>query len=298
VHFNLPHALVSWIENGDYTVVHAVPGQIKTGTRLKFDETFCRNTLLAGEPLLIHDAENQGYSAHPGFARHGTRTYIGVPLIVDGSVFGTLRFSGPTARQPFGLVDLDLIKLIAAWVSQEFSRSKAMEALNRRADTDFLTGCLGRQAWLREAQLLLDEAARKDQPLSLIFLDLDLFKSINDRQGHQTGDQVLKSVAGMCRNHFGALGPVGRFGGEEFVILLPGLTAQQTLPLAEDLRHAIAGITLDHEDGPVSTTASLGIATSRAGTALPELLDHADRAMYRAKARGRDQSVVFGSDPL
>jgi diguanylate cyclase (GGDEF)-like protein/PAS domain S-box-containing protein len=296
MHFNLPYALISWIENDEYTVVHAVPDQIKTGTRLKFDETFCRNTLQAGEPLLIHDAKAQGYSAHPGFTRHGTQAYIGVPLKVDGSVFGTLRFSGPTARTPFGPVDLDLIKLIAAWVSQEFSRSKAMEALNRRADTDFLTGCLGRQAWLREAQLLMDESARQKQPLSLIFLDLDHFKSVNDRRGHQMGDQVLKSVAEMCRNHFGALGPVGRFGGEEFIILLPGLSAQQTLPLAKNLRQAIASAALAHNSGPVRITASLGIAEGGTGMPLPELLDQADRAMYRAKSRGRNQSVVFFPD--
>ncbi|WP_136057664.1 diguanylate cyclase [Candidatus Halocynthiibacter alkanivorans] len=296
VHYNLPNAWISWIEEGSYTVVHAVPQEIFTGTRLEFSNTFCLDTLQAGEPLLIHDSENQGYSAHPGFAIHGTRSYIGVPLIVDGSVFGTLRFSGPEARPPFGPVDLDLIKLIAAWVSQEFSRSKAMEALNRRADTDFLTGCLGREAWQREAQLLLDEAARQNQPLSLIFLDLDHFKSVNDHQGHQTGDQVLKSVAELCCKHFGALGPVGRLGGEEFVVLLPGLSAEQTLPLADALRRAVAGTRLAHEDGPVSITASLGIASNHAGITLPELLDHADRAMYRAKARGRNQSVVFGSD--
>lgn len=158
-----------------------------------------------------------------------------------------------------------------------------------QAITDRMTG-LGSKAYL-EQRLgeQLDHARRHDQPLTLILLDLDHFKQINDTHGHVVGDQVLGGVGYVIRGQLRLSDVAGRFGGEEFAVMLPDTDLDGAVILAERLRKAIESWTLERPAGGLSVTASLGVALLDPAMSAVDLVDAADRALYLAKRSGRNR---------
>ena len=152
------------------------------------------------------------------------------------------------------------------------------------ASHDGLTHTLTRRSWMAAAQAALARPARK--PLAVLMLDVDDFKKINDMQGHLAGDRVLASLAGVVAQAMPTDGVLGRYGGEEFIILLEGPAAQAARRVAEELREAVAA-----QPG-LGCTVSIGLATaSRNETSLDALIQRADEALYQAKHQGRNQVV-------
>lgn len=164
--------------------------------------------------------------------------------------------------------------------------------LDRVAMTDALTGIANRRRFMQTAQREIDLAHRHHLPLALLSLDLDRFKLINDTHGHAVGDQVLIEVSRRCRRVLRTTDLLARWGGEEFVILLPNTPSDHAHQLAERLRQAVA---MSHQllvqQQPVWVTVSIGAAGIAPGEAatLDALLQTADEAMYHAKSSGRDQ---------
>ncbi len=164
--------------------------------------------------------------------------------------------------------------------------------LETLATRDPLTGLLNRREFVRQAELELARAKRQGSALSLLMADLDHFKSINDRFGHPTGDAVLRHVAQLMSHSLRKTDSVARFGGEEFVLLLPDTPEAEALRLADKLRRTLAETPMAGLDTPVS--ASIGLACLHAGDhlTLDALLQHTDQAMYQAKRQGRNQTVA------
>ena len=169
------------------------------------------------------------------------------------------------------------------------------------ARSDAKTGLLNAAAWEAEAAAEVARAVRSGGPLAVAVLDLDRFKVINDTYGHLVGDRVLKQIAGTMTEVLRDYDLAGRFGGEEFVMLLPQTRAVDALRIAERVRAHIAELPLyaSGEDGAerVPVTASIGVAALDAGSRreLPELLAAADAALYRAKESGRDQVQMIST---
>jgi len=160
-----------------------------------------------------------------------------------------------------------------------------------RANSDALTGLPNKRATDDTLKRMVAFANRSLSPLSAIMLDLDHFKQINDRYGHGKGDEVLAAVGAAITANLRVSDFAGRFGGEEFLILLPETTTASALPSAERIRTAIAAITLTGLDRDI--TASLGIADLLEHAGSPDGLIHeADRALYAAKAQGRNRTVI------
>lgn len=159
-----------------------------------------------------------------------------------------------------------------------------------QAITDRMTG-LGSKAYIEQRLTeQLDHSRRHDQPLTLILVDLDHFKAINDTHGHVVGDQVLGGMGYVIRGQLRLSDVAGRFGGEEFAVLLPDTEMQGALVLAERLRQAIEDWSLEMPGGRLKVTASMGIASldpSMKGAV--DLIDAADRALYQAKRAGRNR---------
>lgn len=170
-------------------------------------------------------------------------------------------------------------------------RKKLEHELEHQARTDFLTGIPNRRHFLNLADLELARARRYGRPFSVLMLDLDLFKNINDRYGHRVGDLTLQKVVEVCRQILREVDIVGRLGGEEFGILLPETDPEQALQVADRVRQAVAAATVALPDGGmVGITTSIGVATY--GEADPDVegvLIRADRALYEAKRAGRDR---------
>jgi diguanylate cyclase (GGDEF)-like protein len=158
---------------------------------------------------------------------------------------------------------------------------------------DGLTGIDNRPYFIAQAERELEASRKLGQEVCVILCDLDHFKSINDKFGHAAGDQVLRQAVQACRAHLRASDLFGRFGGEEFCILLPGCSLADARQRCEQLRSAIATVASD--TGASSTvSASFGVAaTSSSGYELRQLLAHADAALYRAKYAGRNCVVLY-----
>lgn len=166
----------------------------------------------------------------------------------------------------------------------------------RLATTDPLTGVANRRALTSALEREYQRALRHDQPLALIMVDLDYFKQINDRHGHDVGDEVLVAAAAALAESVREIDMVGRLGGEEFVILLPETGEEAALQVAERCRKGIAARTLTGEQGrPVGVTASLGVCACAAGelSGAARYLSLADQALYKAKEQGRNRVVPF-----
>lgn len=152
------------------------------------------------------------------------------------------------------------------------------------ARMDALTGVMGRAAAENFLTQGLQLALQERLPLSLLICDIDNFKAVNDRYGHPVGDAVLKSAARRLRRQTGNDGQVGRWGGEEFVAILPGMAKPEALVLAERMRKAISSQDL----AGLSVTASFGVAAYRSGDSIADLLERADQRLYEAKNGGRN----------
>jgi len=163
------------------------------------------------------------------------------------------------------------------------------------ARTDALTGLPNRRAIDEVLARGAAHAARHGDPLSVLMIDLDHFKSINDRHGHVVGDAVLREAADVLRGVGRDEDVAGRWGGEEFLVVLQGIGIEGAITAAERLRAAIAAIAVDDGRAPVRVTASIGVAQLAEGGDPEALLRGADKALYRAKANGRNAVEVAGS---
>jgi len=170
-------------------------------------------------------------------------------------------------------------------------RKKLECDLVHQARTDFLTGIPNRRHFLDLADLELARARRYARPFSMLMLDLDLFKNINDRYGHLTGDLTLQKVVEVCGQILREVDVVGRLGGEEFGIILPETDAAKALQVADRVRQAVANASIPLPNGgSVGITTSVGVATySEADPDFDAVLARADRALYEAKRSGRDR---------
>jgi diguanylate cyclase (GGDEF)-like protein/putative nucleotidyltransferase with HDIG domain/PAS domain S-box-containing protein len=162
------------------------------------------------------------------------------------------------------------------------------------ANNDSLTGCLNRRALFGELEKLCSAAAANREPMSCIMVDIDHFKSINDRYGHAMGDRVLQMVAMTLRSNLGPAHVVGRYGGEEFAVLLPATSPAEASQMAETLRTRVE--TVRYADRPV--TASFGVASNVDRALEPaELINLADQALYFAKSNGRNRVISWPQVP-
>ncbi|WP_295467849.1 sensor domain-containing diguanylate cyclase [uncultured Pseudomonas sp.] len=183
--------------------------------------------------------------------------------------------------------------LLVVGIAEDITEKKRMEEeLQRLATTDVLTRSSNRRHFFESAQRAFEFAQSEGESLAFLLLDIDDFKKINDRFGHQMGDQVLQRVAecGAQTTRRGDL--FGRIGGEEFALLLPGCDAELALQIGSRLQRAVRQLAVPTTDGPLKVTISQGLAVLREGdVSLDTLYVRADEAMYQAKRQGKDQIV-------
>jgi diguanylate cyclase (GGDEF)-like protein len=229
----------------------------------------------SAQPVYVADAVAEGW---PLAARHDARSVATQPIMLDGRCIGVLLVYWHDVR---ALSDrcARLLVLLAHEASTAFARTALFARLAQQSRTDALTGVLNRRALDDELHLALLNARRDEQPVSVAILDLDHFKAYNDAHGHGAGDQLLKGACAAWSDALRGADVLARFGGEEFVVVLPGCAAPDARTLIDRLRPAT----------PSDQTCSAGVAQWDGREAASELLERADQALYRAKDRGRDQ---------
>ncbi|MGM0594802.1 MAG: diguanylate cyclase, partial [Pseudomonadota bacterium] len=175
---------------------------------------------------------------------------------------------------------------------------RANARLSELAQTDELTGLHNRRHFMALLEAEIKRSHRSGHPLTLAMADLDHFKQVNDRFGHTVGDHALQAVAGTLRQGSRQYDIVGRYGGEELTIVLPGLDLEEARRVLERLRQQVAALTLESGEGePVSLTISMGVAPLRPGMNADELIDQADKLLYCAKEQGRNRLCLPADAP-
>lgn len=185
-------------------------------------------------------------------------------------------------------------------IYRDVTQRKNLEReLQRLATTDVLTGMCNRRAFLECAESVYAHSRRSGEPLTLLMLDVDHFKSINDRFGHLEGDRALVAFAQAVKQQLRASDVVGRLGGEEFGVLLPLTTLPEGLEVATRILESVRALRLTDEAGNTyCITASLGLGAFRpSDRSLRDMLDRADQALYHAKHAGRDQVASLEPSP-
>lgn len=195
------------------------------------------------------------------------------------------------ATRLYGVILTLILTFIGLWAVLTKRSQLHFKSLSR---VDGLTGISNRLHFIERAEAALAYARKSGQDVCLILFDLDHFKSINDRFGHATGDFVLQRAVALCTEYLRRSDLFGRFGGEEFSVLLPGCGLEEAGKQAEQLRQTIKGVQTEHRGTTVTASASFGIAsTAISDYDLARLLAHADAALYRAKRAGRNCVMAY-----
>ena len=221
--------------------------------------------------------------------RIGLRDCLAEPLRRDGRDLGVLIVAN--RRRPYQEEDTALCDAVADQVVAAVDKSLQLAATQREATTDAMTGLYNYRFLISYLDQQVNVAERANSPLSVLMLDLDHFKAINDSFGHPVGDRVLRAVASSMLDTIRKSDLAARYGGEEFVVVMSNTSSDEAALVAEKIRLAVEGLAVPLEDGgAVSLTVSLGGVTFPEGTkGARNLLDLADRALYAAKRGGRNR---------
>ncbi|MDQ3997189.1 MAG: sensor domain-containing diguanylate cyclase [Gemmatimonadota bacterium] len=244
-----------------------------------------------GLPLVMENATEvrRGQLFGPGERFAGAGSIAVVPIGRDDTLIGCLVIAG---AEEASITDEEArnVGLLGAIAATGLEIVWEIEEVNRRAETDPLTGLANRRRFDESLQRELSHSDRFGHPVSLVLVDIDHFKAVNDSHGHEAGDAVLRTISRMLADGVRAVDLCARFGGEELAILLPQTTAAGAFELADRLRRRIAGRPIRYNDAEIAVTASFGVASypdvvrNRGG-----LFQAADAALYRAKHAGRNR---------
>jgi diguanylate cyclase (GGDEF)-like protein len=223
------------------------------------------------------------------------RHWATYPMKADGQTVGVLGAALPA--RGFSEQDHRQFKLVTSLIAQSLATATAFEAMREASLVDALTGCATRGEGARRLEAELRRAQRSGTSVAVLMLDLDHFKSINDRFGHKTGDAALTAVGETLLTTLRASDVRSRWGGEEFLLVLPDSSMERAQRAADNLRQRIANTPVSAGDHLVNVTASIGVTLSERGeTDVQQLLARADNGLYEAKRLGRNRiSLVLSA---
>lgn len=253
---------------GDYVGFTATAGAVRAFTNR--------------EPYFTGDVASDRTVRRAFYNGLGLVSVYWVPILQSDEALGVMMIGW---RQP---VDAPsprverLVRLLAAEAAVAIERAALLDRLERMAHTDDLTGLVNRRAWDQALEREVARARREHEPLAVAMLDLDRFKSYNDRHGHQAGDRVLREAASAWRTVLRESDLLARYGGEEFAVALPGCDLERAEDLVDRLREAT----------PAGQSCSAGLACWDGVESADQLLGRADSALYDAKQAGRNRTVV------
>jgi diguanylate cyclase (GGDEF)-like protein len=218
---------------------------------------------------------------------------IVLPLLVHDSVLGTLVL-GSNQKGAFGDSVRPTLEVLSRHIAVSLANARMVKRLEDLATTDGLTGHFNKRALTETARQKIRSAERFKKPLSLLICDIDHFKRVNDNYGHDVGDVVIKGLADVLRHTKRETDIVGRFGGEEFVLVCEETNTEGAELLAERVRSELESTTFHAPEGSLSVTCSVGVATfPAAGTDWEALFKATDEALYVSKRSGRNRVTVW-----
>ncbi|MDT8437138.1 MAG: sensor domain-containing diguanylate cyclase [Gemmatimonadota bacterium] len=251
-----------------------------------------------GEPQVVDDIAQRSEAGDYIEGIPDARSEAAVPLVAEGEVMGV--FNAESVRpSAFGERELQTLALIARQASAVIRAAQLLQETRRLATTDPLTGLHNRRQFTRQLEENVRRASRYGEGLALVLLDLDFFKNVNDRFGHQVGDEVLQSLATTLQDAVRETDQTARIGGEEFALVLLRCDRELALQIAERVREGIGALGVEGvPHAQLQLSASIGIAFLPADASEPKaLMRAADEALYSAKRMGRDLVVLASEIP-
>ncbi len=282
-----------WEETSEQMLLRATRGVEQVSEQLSRGNILNFWVNKYGRPMLL----SRGYQpqADGVLDEMGAGCVLVLPLVVNNRTLGSMQLFSATSAA-FTEEDAQLLWILALVSENMLSREHANEGLLTFAFTDYLTGLKTRGYFEQQLELEIKRCERKKSPLSLLMIDIDFFKPLNDKYGHHVGDQVLRDVSSLLTKDMREIDTVARYGGEEFVIILPETSATSASRVAQRLRRSVenakffAGSSASVEQ----LTISIGIATYPSDARFKrDLIEAADAALYDAKSRGRNQVMMF-----
>jgi len=267
-----------------------------------FTENFSKKTLEAGRIFTKSDHKIAG----PVVSKGGYE--IVVPLVIGKEKIGLLRLARVQKKEksdantigPFTPYQTKMLSMISTPLTLALRNAEMYQQVQDLSVTDELTGTLNRRAFSKTLEREFRRAKRYDTPLSLILVDIDYFKDINDTHGHRVGDQVLRKMVSVLNGSIREVDILARYGGDEFVSLLPGTNLEEVLVVARRMKEQVQTTYFNQNSKPIEVTVSIGVAHYP----LPEitssdiLFELADQALYRAKKNGRNQIMMTSMESL
>jgi diguanylate cyclase (GGDEF)-like protein/PAS domain S-box-containing protein len=268
------------------------------GETLQTDQTFAPNECWAIRRAQIY----QGGETKPGLnCKHVHKAFSGnyleVPMMASGEIIGVLHLEQP--GDEFSMDNLhDLAHMLADHLSLSFSNLHLRETLRTQSIRDALTGLYNRRYMEEALAREIPRASRKQMPVSIIMLDIDHFKTFNDTNGHEAGDMVLRELGALLQSQVRSEDITCRYGGEEFILIMPESNQETTLLRAEKIRLAVKSMRVEYRKQPLGiVSVSIGVAVyPDHSTTMSGLLKKADEALYLAKRSGRDKVVIADTD--
>jgi diguanylate cyclase (GGDEF)-like protein len=243
------------------------------------------------------------FASHPALApliSHlgASSLYLsGAALRAGGQDYGILKlvYDHAPEHDPDRLVTLETAVYLIAGAIRNFCLNQEIIQLT---NTDSLTGLYNQSYFLERARQEIQRARRYHHTFSLLMIDIDRFRQINEAHGRQIGDEILRQVANILQSNLRTVDLLARYGGEEFVLLLPETGLNEALGVAGRLLYTLRSTPIATESGKVSITVSVGVSghTAQTETNIDRLLDRADRALYQSKKNGRDRVTVWVED--
>lgn len=249
-----------------------------------------------GHPLLVKDIENDLQITHTSRGKYKSKSFLSFPLKIKNQIIGVINITDKIKENKiFESNDLKYLAIMINQGAAVIESAKLFEKLNNEAITDSVTGVFNHRYFKVNLQHEINRALRYSLPLSLIMIDIDIFKKYNDTYGHIKGDVTLKLIASIIKNHVRTSDIVCRYGGDEFVIISPHTDISSALKVAEKLRSEVERYDFCKEEKKkkVNLTLSLGVSTYQKDVTEEELIQQADHSLYRSKKAGRNTVTLF-----
>lgn len=278
------------------TATYGYPSVVVEHVRQAPGEGILGRVFSTGQAVVVRDVAEQ--PDHARRRRYRSSSYLAFPLTGPVGVQAVIAVTDKADGEPFDDRDLAILMSFGAPASLALGREELRERtrdLAHQATIDGLTGLFNRRYFETRLEQEIQRQRRQFDELSLLMVDLDNFKDLNDTQGHLVGDRVLREVADILRRAVRIFDVCARYGGEEFVILMPGANAPTALRIAERIRrqveqHFASGL---RSGSPVSPTVSVGVSSAQPSTTRETLIAQADSALFQAKGAGKNVVCVY-----
>ena len=246
------------------------------------------------QPLIVEDYSNWEHKS-PQYSKIKDKfSLLTIPVIYQSNTLGMIQILRDMDKPVFTQNDASLLSLFSNQVAITLENSRLLNELQELAIHDPLTGVLNRRGFSEIAEREINVANRFDHELSIMFLDLDRFKEINDTHGHAVGDQILVGLATRCKNILRSVDVICRYGGEEFVILLLESDLQAAMEIARRINNVVKLYPFHTDAGPINVSVSVGVAEyENHMNTIDVLINNADMALYKAKSSGRDRVEAY-----